>query len=352
MAGALEGPLWRWQHARAATPSISVEQIAFAAIPGWKDDDHCAAFRCYSRSAGLAGQPAPGADELLLKDHAKARAFFESTFAAFRLTAEPGLLTSYFEPVLKGSRTQSPAFPLPVYRCPDDLSILPEGHPLRELNLTAGRKTPSGFEPYFTRTEIEDEALKGRGLEILYLADRIEAFIMHVQGSGQVQLEDGTAVRLAFDGKNGHPYTSIAKLLVQQGHLTIENAHLEGMVNWLRSQPAPQDFLNANKSFIFFKELDGSAEGPRGSIDVPLIAGRSLATDPLYHPPGTPIWVETKDLQFEGGPFRRLLVAQDSGSAIIGVQRGDIFAGCGEDAGRIAGRIRHQCSFIVLRPLR
>ncbi|MGA7325997.1 MAG: MltA domain-containing protein [Rhodomicrobium sp.] len=352
MAVSVDGPLWRWQHARAEVPSIAVEPISFSAIPGWEDDNHRAALECYSRSAELIGQPSPSGDELLSKDHAEARAFFERTFAAFRVIAEPGLLTSYFEPVLKGSRTQSPAFPFPVYRCPDDLSILPEGHRLRELSLTAARKTPSGFEPYFTRTEIEDGALKSRGLEILYLADRIEAFIMHVQGSGQVQLEDGTSVRLTFEGKNGHPYTSIAKMLVQQGHLTIENAHLEGMLNWLRRQAVPQDFLNANKSFIFFGELDNSAEGPRGSSGIVLTASRSLATDPLYHPPGTPIWVEGKNLHLEGGPFRRLLVAQDSGSAIIGAQRGDVFAGCGENAGRIAGRIRHQCSFIVLRPQR
>jgi membrane-bound lytic murein transglycosylase A len=349
-----QAKLWRWQHARSAAPPANLEPIGFEAMQGWAADDHCAALECYLRSASLTGQPVPDAVETqaLLKDWQRARAFFEKTFAVFRVLAAPGLLTSYFEPVLKGSRKQSAAFPVPVYRRPPDLLPLLPGHPLSNRGLTAGRETPNGFEPYFTRAEIEAGALAGKALELLYLADPLEAFVMHVQGSAAIELDDGTTVRIAFDGKNGHPYSSVAKLLVQRGHLTLEAADLEGMLGWLRAQPDPRVFLNENKSYIFFKELEQSATAPRGSSGAGLMPGRSLAADPLFHTPGSPIWVVAPELEYEGAPLRRLLVAQDTGSAIVGPQRGDIFAGMGADARRIAGRTRHRCEFITLRPRR
>jgi membrane-bound lytic murein transglycosylase A len=346
--------LWRWQHARAEALELSVEAVAFQAIQGWSAGDHCAALDCYVQSAGLNGFPLPaeGALPCLLREPESARAFFEDIFTPFRVLAAPGLLTSYFEPVLKGSLTRSPGFPVPVYRRPDELKPLPPGHRLTELGFTAGRDTAAGFEPYYTRAEIEAGALAGRGLELLYLADPVEAFVMHVQGSGLVDLADGTRVRLSFDGKNGHPYTSISKLLVQRGELKLEDAHLDGLLAWLCAQGAPQAILNENKSYIFFKALERSADAPKGSSGAGLRTGRSLAADPLYHATGTPIWVEAPELTFDGRPFRRLLVAQDTGSAIVGPQRGDVFAGTGAEAGRAAGRIRHRCAFIVLRPRR
>jgi membrane-bound lytic murein transglycosylase A len=349
-----QAKLWRWQHSRTAAAPANLEPIGFDAIEGWAADDHCAALECYLRSASLTGQPAPDAAEVqvLLKDRQKARAFFEETFAPFRMAAAPGLLTSYFEPVLKGSRKQSAAFPVPVYRRPPDLSPLLPGHPLSNQGFTAGRETPHGFEPYFTRAEIEAGALKGKGLELLFLEDRLEAFVMHVQGSASIELDDGTTVRITFDGKNGHPYSSVAKLLVQRGHMTLEAADLEGMLSWLRAQPDPQGYLNENKSYIFFKELGQEATAARGSSGAELVPGRSLAADPLYHAPGSPIWVIAQELEFEGAPLQRLLVAQDTGSAIVGAQRGDIFAGRGADARRFAGRTRHRCEFIALRPRR
>ena len=286
----------------------------------------------------------------LLADREKARQFFEENFAPFRILTEPGLLTSYFQPVLKGSRRPSPAFPIPVYRRPADLKPLPPGHALTADGLTAARDAQGRFEPYFTRAEIDAGALAGRGLEILYLADAIEAFIMHVQGSGLVELDDGTVARLTFDGKNGHPYTSVARCLIERGHLAAEDAHLEGMVSWLRAHPNPAALLQENKSYIFFKEMDSAEAGPKGSLGAQLYRGRSLAADPLYHTLGIPIWVSAPELGFDGLPFRRLVVAQDTGSAIKGAQRGDIFAGTGSDAGRVAGRVRHKCEFIVLQP--
>lgn len=352
MAGNSQGELWRWQRAKAQLAPADLRPIGFSAIAGWGEDDHCAAFECYLQSAGLTGQPLPDSASTLLANREKARAFFEENFAAFRVAAAPGLLTSYFEPVLKGSRQRSPEFGVPVYRRPEELSPLPPDHPLTGEGLTAARKTAGGFEPYFTRLEIEAGALKGRGLEILYLADPVDSFVMHVQGSCLVELDDGAALRLTFDGKNGFPYTSIARFLVERGKLARENAHLEGLMAWLKAQPNPQTYLNENKSYPFFKELEHTATAPNGSCGARLHPGRSLAADPLYHAAGTPIWVSAPELTFDAAPFRRLLIVQDTGSAITGPQRGDVFAGTGSDAGRVAGRIRHNCEFIVLRPKR
>ncbi len=349
-----QGALWRWQHSRAGVPALRVEPAGYQSIEGWAADDHRAALECYLQSASLIGQfiPSPGETQLLLKDRQKARAFFEETFEPFRVLADPGLLTSYFEPVLKGARKQSAAFPVPVYRRPQDLSPLPQGHPLTGQGLTAARFAGGAFEPYFTRAEIEAGALTGQALEILYLADPVEAFVMHVQGSGRVELDDGTAVRLSFDGKNGHPYTSISKLLIERGELLREDAHLDGLLAWLRARLDFQTYLHENKSYIFFKELEQSADAPSGSPGAKLTAGRSLAADPLYHAPGTPIWISAPELIYDAMPFQRLLVVQDTGSAITGPQRGDVFAGMGAEAGAIAGRIRHSCEFILLRPRR
>jgi len=348
-----EEGLWRWQHSETQIAKPSVEAVAFADVPGWVDDDHCAALACYLRSVDLANTKLPKPPENILAalaDRGKARQFFEQHFAPFRILAEPGLLTSYFQPVLEGSRTPSPAFPIPVYRRPADLKPLPPGHALGADGLTAARDAHGRFEPYFTRAEIEAGALAGRGLEILYLADAIEAFIMHVQGSGHVELDDGTQARLTFDGKNGHPYTSVARCLIERGHLAAKDADLEGMISCLRAHPETAAFLQENKSYIFFEEMDPKERSPKGSLGVELYTGRSLAADPLYHMPGIPIWVSAPELAFDGRPFRRLVVAQDTGSAIKGAQRGDIFAGTGTDASRVAGQIRHMCEFIVLQP--
>jgi membrane-bound lytic murein transglycosylase A len=292
--------------------------------------------------------PRPGRD---IRARDAAREFFERHFEACRILVEPGLLTSYFEPVLEGSRQPSPAFPIPVYRRPDDLEPLPDGHCLRERGLTAGQRAGEDFRPYFTRAEIEAGAIAGRGLELLYVSDPIMAFVMHVQGSGAVNLAEGGVVRLSFDGKNGHPYTSVGKLMIERGALSLEEASLERVMDWLRRHPGQSGALLAeNKSYIFFKELEEGADAPQGSLGCPLFPGRSLAVDPRYHALGLPIWVSAPQLNYEGQAFRRLMVAQDTGSAISGPQRGDLFAGSGVEAGAIAGRVRQSCEFIVLRP--
>jgi membrane-bound lytic murein transglycosylase A len=348
-----ETALWRWQHAQTAPARFSVEAIEFSAIPGWQADDHGAALECYLRSPPRALKVLPrttASVQGLLGDRGRARCFFEENFAAYRILEKPGLLTAYFEPVLSGARRRSSKFSVPVYRRPPGLRPLPEDHRLTALGLTAGLEADSSFVPYFTRAEIEAGALAGEGLEILYLEDPIEAFIMHVQGSAHVHLDDGTSVRLSFDGKNGHPYTSISKLLVARGELAVEDAHLDGLTGWLRSSSEPQLLMQENRSYIFFTELASSKSSPRGSSGAPLTAGRSVAADPRYHPYGSLLWASAPALAFDGKPLARLLVVQDTGSAIAGPQRGDVFAGSGMEAGRIAGRVRHKCEFTILRP--
>lgn len=354
MGGATLEALWRWQHGATPAALLAVEHIGFGDIEGWRDDDHGAALYCYMRSVDLAARPLPKPESASLSglcpDRSKARAFFEDNFAPFRILAEPGLLTSYFEPVLRGSRAASARFRFPVYQRPPDLEPLPPGHALAAMGLTAGRKTGGGFAAYRERAEIEAGAIQGQGLELLYLDDAIDAFVMHVQGSGRIEFEDGSSTRLTFDGKNGHSYRSIARLLIERGELKAEDADLGGMIAWLRAKPERSAVLIENKSYIFFRELPAGAAGPQGSMGAELYSGRSLAVDPLYHTLGMPIWVNASQLLFQGEPFCRLAIAQDTGTAIRGPQRGDIFAGSGEEAGRVAGGVRHSCEFTVLRP--
>lgn len=351
-------PLWRWQFGEAEPQPMDMTPISFADIAGWTEDDHAAALAALRLSlatddasplaklvAALGDTPSPQA----------ARRFFEANFTPRRVTpqAESAIVTGYFEPELLGSLEKTPEFGVPVYALPADLVLVtaesrPDGWP---GDHTGGRETPDGLAPYFTRREIEAGALAGRGLELLYLADPAACFVMHVQGSGLVRLPDGKGVRLGFSGKNGHPYTSIGKLLVQRGELEAASATLDALLAWIRADDERgRRLMQENASFIFFHIRDEAAQGP-SAHGVPLTAGRSLAVDPRYHRLGTPVWVEAKGLADETGrPFQRLMIAQDTGSAIRGQVRGDIFWGSGETAGRIAGATKHPCNFIVLIP--
>jgi membrane-bound lytic murein transglycosylase A len=351
-------PLWRWQFGEAEPLPMDTTPLSFPDISGWADDDHAAALAALrlslasdepsalaDRAAALGDTPSPEA----------ARQFFEKNFSPRRVTpqAKSAIVTGYFEPELKGALEKTQEFSIPVYALPPDLILVtaenrPEGWP---EDYTGGREKPDGIVPYFTRREIEEGALAGRGLELLYLADPAECFVMHVQGSGAVRLPDGGIVRLGFSGKNGHPYTSIGKLLVQRGELEAATATLDALLAWIRADAERgRRLMQENASFIFFHIRDQAAQGP-SAHGVSLTPGRSLAVDPRYHRLGMPIWVEAKGLSDESGrPFQRLMIAQDTGSAIRGQVRGDIFWGSGKTAGRIAGATKHPCNFIVLIP--
>jgi membrane-bound lytic murein transglycosylase A len=291
-------------------------------------------------------------------DRDLARRFFETHYIPYRVDEEqPGLVTGYYEPELNGSRERSGNFQVPVYRRPDDLvQVKPDL--LRAFyndGLSVMRRNGEELVPYYTRAEIESGALSGRGLELLYLDDPVELFFMQIQGSGRVRLTDGSWVRLGYAAKNGHPYTSIGKRLAERGDRP-KDLTMEGLKSWLRADPARgRALMQENKSYVFFRELPEAeaGAGPVGAQGVALTPGRSLAVDAAYHKLGLPVFVAAPDLKGEDGkPFRRLMIAQDVGSAIRGPERGDIFFGTGEAAGAIAGGAAHPARFFILLPKR
>jgi membrane-bound lytic murein transglycosylase A len=364
-----------------ATPPASFVAVGFKDLPGWDKDDHLAAFKAFVvscpriKAAGRAGNKAGdiaippaliAACDAAAKvpapvTRAAARAFFEREFTPHRVVhaAPQGLLTGYYEPVLDGSRTPTQQFATPIYKRPADLvNLVHEAQRGAKADqLTHARKTDKGTEPYSTRAEIEAGALTGKNLELLYLADPVDTFFMHIQGSGRIKLTDGTTVRVHYDGKNGHPYTSIGRYLIDQGILAADKISLGALRRWLRTdQDRGRQVMHQNASFVFFRELAGDeASGPLGVLSIPLVAGRSLAVDAGVHAIGTPVFVSSTALTHASEAskkdgFHRLMVAHDVGSAIRGPERGDIYFGSGDKAGRLAGVTKHPGTFFVLLP--
>lgn len=354
---------------------LLLAEVPFAALPSWEADDHLAALMAFRKAAqpilaakpsAQSVQPTPALRELCRAalvlnpealDATTAKAFFEDHFVPNRVThsGAPGMLTGYYEPVLDGSRTQAGRFQIPVYRRPADLeNIVAESERGAAAHaLTHARRTSSGLEPYATRQEIEEGALSGSGLELVWLADPVDCFFMHVQGSGRIRMADGTLVRITYDGKNGHPYTSVGRYLIDQGFFTPEEMSLDALKVWLSADPERgRHAIWQNKSFVFFRELHGDeAESALGALHIPLCDGRSLAVDTAYHALGTPIYVMAPTLEHAtGAPFNRLMIASDVGSAIRGPERGDIYFGSGPEAGKLAGITKHPGHFFVLLP--
>ncbi|MGQ0674214.1 MAG: murein transglycosylase A [Hyphomicrobium sp.] len=354
---------------------IKFEPADFAALTGWEHDDHLAAFHTFVRSCGQVlkkaeadGEKSTLAPGLLAACEAgrerarkpiragEAKAFFEAMFTPHRVAhdGDRGLLTGYYEPVLDGSRTPGGRYTVPIYSRPPELVNLVEEAQRGAVGnaLTHARKTATGTEAYFTRAEIEDGALAGRGLEFLWLTDPVETFMMHIQGSGRIRLPDGTMIRITYDGKNGHPYTSVGRWMIDNKKFPSANMTLDAMTEWLKADAVRgREAMHQNKSFIFFRELSGKeAESAMGVMDIPLTEGRSLAVDAGYHDIGTPVWVTAPTLQHatRKGGFHRLMIAQDVGSAIKGPERGDLYFGSGDDAGKLAGVTKHPGQFFVL----
>jgi membrane-bound lytic murein transglycosylase A len=358
---------------------LTFEPASFVDLPGWAQDDHAAALRAFARScertiAAVQDGLAPAQSERhalasLVCEHARAlvrrrltraaaRGFFETHFTPHRILhrAGEGLLTGYYEPDLCGTRTPGDRFRIPIYRRPPDLVNL-VNESMRGAQgeaLTHARRTENGLQPYPTRAEIELGALKDRGLELLYLADPVDAYFMQVQGSGHIRFPDGTSVRLSYDGKNGHPYSSIGRHLIETGRLRADDLTLAGLAKWLKADPErARKVMWHNASYVFFRELEGEeARGPIGVFNIPLTPGRSLAVDASVHAIGTPVYVSAPRLvhALPPGPFQRLMIAQDVGSAIKGPERGDIFFGSGSAAGKRAGVTNHPGNFFALLP--
>jgi membrane-bound lytic murein transglycosylase A len=361
----------------SAKPELTFEPVPFSDLPGWADDDHLSAFRAFVRSARAIGQAEGSASgktrvannalvaaarlaaeqAALISTPAAAKTFFEAAFVPHRVVhrGAEGLLTGYYEPVLAGSRARSKEFCFPVYRRPADLVNLvgeAERGALAD-GLTHARKTAQGIEPYATRADIENGALEGQGLELIWLADPVDTFFMHIQGSGRIRFPGGETIRITYDGKNGHPYTSVGRYLIDAGLFAANDMSLDALKVWLAADPERgRRVMQENRSFIFFRELENEDDGPLGALEIPLSSGRSLAVDTGYHAIGTPVYVSAPTLTpwAAANSFARLMIAQDVGSAIRGPERGDIYFGSGDEAGRLAGTTKHAGRFFVLLP--
>ena len=350
-------------------------QTSFDELNGWFNDDHEAAFSCFRVSArALIENPQqsriaipPPAQLLIIAKKALAissdklsakssRAFFEENFVPLIHKNPGGFVTGYFEPEITASRLRTRAFNTPLYARPDDLANVDEHN--GKIDLPAGyefgKKTDNGIVEYFDRAEIENGALAGKKLELFWLRSPVDAFFLHIQGSARLLLENDVSVRVSYAGKNGHPYTPIGKLLVERGELVLDEVSMESIRGWLETnQNDGLKLMQENRSFIFFQEVKSHNPefGPIAAAGVQLTPGRSLAVDRKIHAYGLPIWISTqRPLPMEETPFRRLMVAQDTGSAIVGPQRGDLFIGSGHEAGEVAGSIKHKADFSILWP--
>jgi membrane-bound lytic murein transglycosylase A len=353
--------------------------LPFNAIAGWAGDDHAAAFAAFRATCPvvLDGKPSlrdarPPSDGLIAACRAAerrfggesvstdaARAFFEAEFTPFEIIPSTGrgFLTAYYEPEVPASLTPSPAFPVPVLARPADLVTIPQGEtrPGIPEGYAAARQGPDGLSIYPDRAAIWAGARAGQGLEIAWLRDEAELFIIQVQGSARLRLADGRATRLVYAGRNGHPYTSIGKILVDTGEIPLAEMSLARLMGWLRADPKRgRALMEKNRSYVFFARDDAAPmdRGPIGGAGVPLTMGRSLAIDRTLWAYGLPVWISVSPLQPDGAraPLDRLMIAQDTGSAIVGPARGDFFMGAGDEAGARAGMVRDTMRFIVLAP--
>jgi membrane-bound lytic murein transglycosylase A len=258
--------------------------------------------------------------------------------------------------VLEGSRTRHGPYQVPIYKRPPDLvNVVDDTRrgTLKPGALTHVRKTATGTEPYYTRAQIEAGALKGRGLELLYFADPVDVFFMQIQGSGRIKLTDGTTVRVHYDGKNGHPYSSIGRYLTEKALFAADRMSMSALGAWLRADPERGKLVMwQNTSYIFFREIKDETGAPLGAMRVTLTPQRSLAVDTAYHALGSPVYISVPTMKHvpNASPFSRLMIGQDVGSAIRGPERGDIYFGSGEAAGKLASTTRHAGRFFVLLP--
>lgn len=316
--------------APAFSYDLSVQVLEFEDLDGWAADDHTAALNVFTETCGDMKDTDWRAICAAAKDQQDARKFFELFFRPVLIEdGAPGLFTGYFEPELDGSRTRSGRFRYPVY-----------GFPREAKN-----------KPWKTRRQIlEGNVLAGRGLEIAWVDDPVELFFLQIQGSGRIRLAEGGTLRVGYGGANGHEYRSIGQELVRRGTYKSHQVSAQVIKNWVRRNPvAGRELLYHNPSYVFFREVSRvpSDRGPLGAMNRSITAMRSIAIDPAYTKLGSPVWIE------KGGhaPLHRLMVAQDTGSAIKGAQRADVFIGTGDDAGRQAGRLKDPGRLMVLMPI-
>jgi membrane-bound lytic murein transglycosylase A len=352
--------------------------VAWADIAGWNDDDHLQAYKAFRVSCKpIAAQhnlpaepkalgtslrdPCRAARALEISDGARAKAFFEEHFLPLRISRlgeGDGFVTGYYEPVIDGSRTQTDVYTVPVYRRPSNLfvrgfnqssSSLPnKGQVFRKI----GRRK---LVPYYDRAEIEDGAIAGRGLEICWLKNQTDLLFTQIQGSARVRLEDGSTIRINYDSHNGYPYTAVGRILIDRGIIPKEQMSMQKIREWMDQNPdGAKEVRRQNRAYVFFREVQLSDKDEAvGAQGVPLTPGRSIAVDKALHVYGTPFFIEGElpiESEQSKTPFRRLMIAQDTGSAIVGPARADLYFGAGVEAGKVSGRLRHNMHFVILVP--
>ena len=348
--------------------SARYERAAHDALPATVDADWLAAWPAILRSCSALAQRAAwkqtcqDAASVNATSAAAVRSFISRTFDVYRVRAQPadakepretGLITGYYEPLLSGSRKASGRYRVPLYRVPSDLIAVDLGAAVPEVAglRLRGRLQGQRLVPYYTRGEITSSSHL-RGQELLWVDDPIDAFFLQVQGSGRVRLDDGGVVRVGYAEHNGHPYRSIGRWLIDQGELSADQASMQGIKAWAALHPQRlNELLAQNPSFVFFRELPlgDAAQGPKGALGVPLTAGVSVAVDARFIPMGAPLLLASTD-SISGAKVVRPMVAQDTGTAIRGPLRFDLFWGFGSDAGEKAGRQRQEVAAWLLTP--
>jgi membrane-bound lytic murein transglycosylase A len=352
--------------------------IAWADVAGWKEDDQLAAYKAFRVSCQvISQQKAPSSDPKALgislrepcraaraadvTDGARARAFFEEHFLPLqisRLGEDAGFVTGYYEPVVEGSRTRTDIYTVPVYRRPSNLFVRgfkqdTTGLPNKgEVFRKVGRRK---LVPYYDRAAIEDGAIAGRGLEICWLKDQTDLLFTQIQGSARVRLEDGSTIRINYDAHNGYPYTPVGRILIDRGIIPKDQMSMQRIREWMDQNPdGANELRRQNRSYVFFREVQLSDKDEAvGAQGVPLTPGRSIAVDKSLHVYGTPFFIEGElpiESERSKTPFHRLMIAQDTGSAITGPARADLYFGAGPDAAKVSGRLRHSMRFVMLVP--
>jgi membrane-bound lytic murein transglycosylase A len=378
LSGCGQEPAKTLTPAATAPAQMGLSAVGFDKLPGWTADHAAEAVPPFLASCGrMADESLGGSGEAAKRggmpafwrtaceaaaavppgDDAAARAFFEARFQPYAVTSNgspTGLFTGYYEPEVRGARSPGGGYDVPLLSRPNDLITADLGTFSDDLKgrRVTGRVQSGQLVPYYDRGEIVRGALNGKRLEILWLADRVDAFFLQIQGSGRVRLPDDRVVRVSYSGQNGRPYVPIGRVLADQGQIPLEQVTMQSIRAWLESHPAEAEaIMDRNPSYVFFRELNGVRpdEGPPGAMGAALTPGRSIAVDKTFIPLGTPVWVDTTDA-VDGTKLQRLMVAQDLGGAIKNPVRADIFFGWGHAAEDRAGRMHQPGTEYMLLP--
>ena len=336
--------------------------VQWEEMPGWRDDNLEQAWQALQAQCprmDSKGDPWPvicqKVSDLQSPTAEQVREFFQSNFAPHRIHGKhgkfDGLITGYYEPILKGSLSKSDPYVYPIYSPPEDMVTVELAglYPSLKGMRLRGRVEGNRLVPFHSREAIDGEQQPLAGKELLWIDDPYDSFFLQIQGSGRVRLDDGSMVGLNYADQNGHPYVAVGKTLVEMKELPLEDVSLFTIRQWLDKNPSrAHEVLNSNPSYVFFTLREDTAEGPRGSLNVPLTDERSLAVDRRVIPLGTPVWLDTT--LPDGTRYQRLMIAQDTGGAIRGPVRADVFFGTGERAELLAGEMKQSGQLYALLP--